>query len=49
MENTNPRGPIPVELFRLPRLESVILKNNQLNGSLDIGTSYGSQLHLIDA
>ncbi|KAJ0098031.1 hypothetical protein Patl1_27876 [Pistacia atlantica] len=48
MENTNLRGPIPVELFSLPWLESVILKNNQLNESLDIGTSYGSQLHLID-
>ncbi|KAJ0098033.1 hypothetical protein Patl1_27875 [Pistacia atlantica] len=48
MENTQLQGSIPVELFSLPRLESVVLKNNQLNGTLDIGSSYGSELQLID-
>ncbi|PON38668.1 Mitogen-activated protein kinase kinase kinase [Parasponia andersonii] len=48
MEDTGLRGQVPVELFSLPNLESVILKNNLLNGTLDLGNSHGSHLWLID-
>ncbi|KAJ0020130.1 hypothetical protein Pint_30822 [Pistacia integerrima] len=44
VENTQLQGSIPVELFSLPLLESVVLKNNQLDGTLDIGSSNESKL-----
>ncbi|CAI9101454.1 OLC1v1038784C1 [Oldenlandia corymbosa var. corymbosa] len=46
MENTNLQGQIPGALFSLPQLQSVILKNNQLNGTLSIDA--GSDLQRID-
>ncbi|KAK4605530.1 hypothetical protein RGQ29_013546 [Quercus rubra] len=48
MENAQLQGEVPVSLFSLPNLQSVLLKNNQFNGSLDIGTTYSTQLQLID-
>ncbi|RDX94881.1 putative leucine-rich repeat receptor-like protein kinase, partial [Mucuna pruriens] len=41
MENVNLNGKIPVSLFSLAR-------NNNLGGTLDIGTNYSKQLQLID-
>ncbi|KAK4551225.1 hypothetical protein RGQ29_032454 [Quercus rubra] len=48
MENTTLQGQIPVALFSLPQLQTVVLKKNQLNGSLVIGTTHSNQLKLID-
>ncbi|GAB4848581.1 hypothetical protein Ancab_003286 [Ancistrocladus abbreviatus] len=48
MERAALRGQIPVTFFSLPQLQTVILKNNELNGTLDIGTNYSSQLQLVD-
>ncbi|XP_047977471.1 leucine-rich repeat receptor protein kinase HPCA1-like [Salvia hispanica] len=44
MENTKLQGPIPVDMFSLPQLETVKLGNNNLTGSLNIGNSYSSNL-----
>ncbi|KAK4427523.1 putative leucine-rich repeat receptor-like protein kinase [Sesamum alatum] len=44
MENTRLQGQIPVDIFRLPQLETVVLSNNNLSGILDIGNSYSSNL-----
>ncbi|GAB4848585.1 hypothetical protein Ancab_003291 [Ancistrocladus abbreviatus] len=48
MERAALRGQIPVTFFSFPQLQTVILKNNELNGTLDIGTNYSSQLQLVD-
>nr|POE48274.1 putative leucine-rich repeat receptor-like protein kinase [Quercus suber] len=48
MENTTLHGQIPIALFSLPHLQTVVLKRNQLNGSLDIGTTHSNRLKLID-
>ncbi|KAI9121130.1 hypothetical protein K1719_008163 [Acacia pycnantha] len=48
LENTNLHGQIPVSLFNQPSLESVVLKGNQLNGTLDIGNANSNRLQLID-
>ncbi|XP_054779501.1 leucine-rich repeat receptor protein kinase HPCA1-like isoform X2 [Prosopis cineraria] len=48
MENTNLRGKIPAAFFSLANLRTVVLKDNELGGSLDIGTNYSKQLKLID-
>ncbi|KAL5539380.1 hypothetical protein UlMin_043041, partial [Ulmus minor] len=48
MERTQLRGEIQVSLFSLPSLQSVILRNNDLNGTLDMRTSYSNQLKLVD-
>ncbi|CAH2042861.1 unnamed protein product [Thlaspi arvense] len=48
MENTRLRGKVPDSLFSLPQLQTVILRNNQLNGYLDVGPSYSNQLKCID-
>ncbi|KAI6678937.1 hypothetical protein NL676_039733 [Syzygium grande] len=48
LEHTQVGGGLPVSLFSIFSLQSVALKNNQLNGTLDIGTSPSSQLQLID-
>ncbi|KAJ0038414.1 hypothetical protein Pint_21923 [Pistacia integerrima] len=48
MDNTQLQRSILVEFFGLPWLESLVLKKNQLNGTLDIGSSYGSELQFID-
>ncbi|XP_057468806.1 leucine-rich repeat receptor protein kinase HPCA1-like [Actinidia eriantha] len=48
MESTRLKGQVPISLFNLPLLQTVVLRNNQLNGTLDVGSSYSNQLHLID-
>ncbi|KAJ0010482.1 hypothetical protein Pint_34014 [Pistacia integerrima] len=35
-------------LIGVSSLRYEVLKNNQLNGTLDIGSSYGSELQFID-
>ncbi|KAK7843348.1 putative leucine-rich repeat receptor-like protein kinase [Quercus suber] len=47
LSNNNLSGPIP-NLTGMNSLNYLLLKNNQLNGSLDIGTTYSTQLQLID-
>ncbi|MQM10559.1 hypothetical protein Taro_043451 [Colocasia esculenta] len=39
---------LPQSLFTLPQLQTVRLRNNFLNGTLDLGTNYTSSLQLID-
>ncbi|KAL3729194.1 hypothetical protein ACJRO7_026312 [Eucalyptus globulus] len=48
LERTQVRGVLPVILFSIFSLQSVVLRNNQLNGTLDIGTGHDNQLQLID-
>ncbi|XP_047338886.1 leucine-rich repeat receptor protein kinase HPCA1-like [Impatiens glandulifera] len=48
MENTSLQGQVPSNLFSLPQLQSVVLSNNKLNGTLNIGSTFSSQLTLID-
>ncbi|XP_028762891.1 probable leucine-rich repeat receptor-like protein kinase At5g49770 [Neltuma alba] len=48
MESTQLQGQISPSFFSLPNLQTVSLKHNELNGTLDIGTTDGSQLRLID-
>ncbi|KAJ6700500.1 LEUCINE-RICH REPEAT-CONTAINING PROTEIN [Salix koriyanagi] len=48
MERTQLQGPINATLFSPAQLQSIVLSNNQLNGTLDLGTNYGSKLVLID-
>ncbi|KAF8019249.1 hypothetical protein BT93_G0044 [Corymbia citriodora subsp. variegata] len=48
LERTQVQGMVPVSLFSIFSLQSVVLKNNQLNGTLDIGSSHSNQLQLID-
>ncbi|XP_037496979.1 probable leucine-rich repeat receptor-like protein kinase At5g49770 [Jatropha curcas] len=48
MEGVQLQGQVPTNFFSLPSLQTVVLSNNQLNGSLDIGTTYGNGLQLVD-
>ncbi|KAM5585372.1 leucine-rich repeat receptor protein kinase HPCA1-like [Rosa sericea] len=48
MENIGLQGQVPRALFSLEYLESVVLRNNNLSDTLDIGTNYGKQLELVD-
>ncbi|KAF7840304.1 putative leucine-rich repeat receptor-like protein kinase [Senna tora] len=48
LENTGVEGQIPVSIFNQSNIESVEMRNNQLNGTLDIGNDYSSHLDLID-
>uniref|UniRef100_A0A2P2JI85 non-specific serine/threonine protein kinase n=1 Tax=Rhizophora mucronata TaxID=61149 RepID=A0A2P2JI85_RHIMU len=48
MECTHLQGQVPSSLFSLSNLQTVVLRNNFLSGSLDIGSSPSEQLHLID-
>lgn len=48
LEHTQVQGVLPVILFSIFSLQSVVLKNNNVNGTLDIGTSRSNQLQLID-
>ncbi|WOH15006.1 hypothetical protein DCAR_0934536 [Daucus carota subsp. sativus] len=45
-ERTQLQGRIPSSLFGLRRLESVVLSNNNLSGTLDLGSGYSSNLTL---
>lgn len=48
MDNTGLEGPLPEELFNLPQIQTVVLRNNKLNGSVNMATSFSSDLRLID-
>uniref|UniRef100_A0A803M3M9 non-specific serine/threonine protein kinase n=1 Tax=Chenopodium quinoa TaxID=63459 RepID=A0A803M3M9_CHEQI len=47
LANNNLSGPIP-ELSGMNRLTYMLLRNNLLNGTVNIGTGFGSELRLID-
>ncbi|XP_010682078.2 leucine-rich repeat receptor protein kinase HPCA1 isoform X2 [Beta vulgaris subsp. vulgaris] len=48
MERTGLVGQLPVTFFDFPQLQTAILKNNQLNGTLEIDSGYSRYLQLID-
>ncbi|KAL2231355.1 probable leucine-rich repeat receptor-like protein kinase At5g49770 [Sesamum indicum] len=48
MDDTHIQGQLPVSLFDIPCLQTVSLKNNQLNGTLNIGSDHSDELELID-
>ncbi|XP_018452299.1 leucine-rich repeat receptor protein kinase HPCA1-like isoform X2 [Raphanus sativus] len=49
MEGIQLQGPIPILLFAPTLLQTVVLKRNQLDGTLDFGTTtYSKQLELVD-
>ncbi|KAF2317292.1 hypothetical protein GH714_019463 [Hevea brasiliensis] len=48
MERTQLQGQIPDSIFSVAQIQSVVLSNNELNGTLDIGNNYGAQLEVID-
>ncbi|GLT60084.1 hypothetical protein SLA2020_328680 [Shorea laevis] len=48
MENTQLQGRVPDKLFSLPYLQTVVLKGNQLNGTLALGEGFSNQLSLVD-
>ncbi|CAA7027477.1 unnamed protein product [Microthlaspi erraticum] len=48
MEGIQLEGPIPISLFNPIQLQTVVLKRNQLNATLDFGTSSSNQLEFVD-
>ncbi|XP_057753391.1 probable leucine-rich repeat receptor-like protein kinase At5g49770 [Arachis stenosperma] len=48
MQEANPSGRIPDGFFSLPSLQYVVLNENQLNGTLNLGPNYSKKLQLID-
>ncbi|XP_027333919.1 probable leucine-rich repeat receptor-like protein kinase At5g49770 [Abrus precatorius] len=48
MERTQLQGQVPTSLFSLVSLQTLVLKDNKINGTLYIGSSYSNQLRLID-
>ncbi|KAI3496585.1 hypothetical protein L1887_38950 [Cichorium endivia] len=48
MKNTNLRGELPAALFEIPQLQNVDLSDNQVNGTLNIGSNPSSQLQRVD-
>ncbi|GKV03118.1 hypothetical protein SLEP1_g15481 [Rubroshorea leprosula] len=47
MESTQLQGQVPTDLFNLPNLETIGLKDNHLNGTLSMGTKF-NRLRLVD-
>ncbi|XP_010275979.1 PREDICTED: probable leucine-rich repeat receptor-like protein kinase At5g49770 [Nelumbo nucifera] len=48
MEYAKLEGTVPQKLFSFPQLQQVKLRNNSLNGTLDMGESISEQLQLVD-
>ncbi|KAJ0796248.1 putative protein kinase RLK-Pelle-LRR-VIII-1 family [Helianthus annuus] len=48
MQEIGLQGEVPVEFFSIPQLDTVVLRDNKLNGTLDFGASYSNHLRLID-
>ncbi|KAL0387279.1 UNVERIFIED_CONTAM: putative leucine-rich repeat receptor-like protein kinase, partial [Sesamum radiatum] len=48
MDNTHIQGELPDSLFDVPCLQTVSLKNNRLNGTLNIGSNHSDELQLVD-
>ncbi|CAN8306747.1 unnamed protein product [Cochlearia groenlandica] len=48
MQGIQLTGSIPASFFSPPQLQTVILKINQINSSLDFGTNFSNQLEFVD-
>ncbi|XP_010441081.1 PREDICTED: probable leucine-rich repeat receptor-like protein kinase At5g49770 [Camelina sativa] len=48
MERIQLDGPIPTSLFSPAQLQTVYLKRNHINATLDFGTNYSKQLEFVD-
>ncbi|XP_021719098.1 probable leucine-rich repeat receptor-like protein kinase At5g49770 [Chenopodium quinoa] len=48
MEGAKLEGPLPEEIFSIPQLQTVNMRNNQINGTFEIGGNYSRELQLID-
>ncbi|CAJ1941593.1 unnamed protein product [Sphenostylis stenocarpa] len=48
MQRTQLQGQVPTSLFELANLQTVVLKDNKINGTLDVGSSYSNRLRLVD-
>ncbi|CAA6667762.1 unnamed protein product [Spirodela intermedia] len=48
MESLRVGGEIPQSLFTIPQLQTLRLRNNLFNGTLDIGSNFSGQLQLVD-
>ncbi|KAK3139119.1 hypothetical protein QOZ80_5AG0378100 [Eleusine coracana subsp. coracana] len=48
MQSVGLSGQVPQKLFSFPKLQHVVLKDNQLNGTLDMGNNISKTLDLID-
>ncbi|CAO2829840.1 unnamed protein product [Amaranthus hypochondriacus] len=48
MEDTQLDGELPPELFNIPQLQNVRLRNNRINGTFGLKGSYSRQLQTID-
>ncbi|PWA55557.1 leucine-rich repeat protein kinase family protein [Artemisia annua] len=48
MQDTGLQGVVPTEIFSIPQIETVVLSDNGLNGTLDFGAAYSTHLQLID-
>ncbi|KAK1421678.1 hypothetical protein QVD17_24206 [Tagetes erecta] len=48
MQDTRLQGEVPLDIFSIPQIETVVLSNNQINGTLDVGATYSNHLQLVD-
>ncbi|CAH8306513.1 unnamed protein product [Eruca vesicaria subsp. sativa] len=48
MEGIQLNGSIPNSFFSPPQLQTIILKRNRIDSTLDFGTSYSNQLEFVD-
>ncbi|KAI4302608.1 hypothetical protein MLD38_038332 [Melastoma candidum] len=48
IENGSLQGTVPQSLFTLPQLQEVKLRNNNFNGTLNLGTDFSHLLELVD-
>ncbi|KAF9592305.1 hypothetical protein IFM89_013531 [Coptis chinensis] len=48
MENGKLQGTVPQKIFSFPQIQQVLLKDNKFNATLDMGTTIGQQLQLVD-
>uniref|UniRef100_A0ACD5TPU4 Uncharacterized protein n=1 Tax=Avena sativa TaxID=4498 RepID=A0ACD5TPU4_AVESA len=48
MQSVGMSGKLPQELFSLPALQNVVLSDNQLDGTLDMGNNISKDLDLVD-
>ncbi|CAO2828632.1 unnamed protein product [Amaranthus hypochondriacus] len=48
MEAAGLEGQLPLELFDIPQLQNVRLKNNRINGTFELSSSYSRKLQSVD-
>ncbi|XXG87045.1 hypothetical protein AAC387_Pa11g1831 [Persea americana] len=48
MENLQVQGQLPQQLFSIPTLQTLSLRNNRFNGTLNMGQNFSLQLQTID-